>query len=60
MLLSTGSSCGGLEAYLAVQHNGRVKLIGVYNIGVIDAKKKGLMKGLKAGVWRTLVGSWVC
>jgi hypothetical protein len=48
--ITAGSSCGGLEAYSAAYHNDRVKLIGVYNSGVIDVKKKGLLKELKASV----------
>ncbi|QDS75397.1 hypothetical protein FKW77_002950 [Venturia effusa] len=48
--ITAGSSCGGLEAYSAAYHNDRVKLIGVYNSGVIDHRKKYLLKELKAGV----------
>ena len=48
--ITAGSSCGGLEAYSAAYHNPRVKLIGIYNSGVIDAKKKYLLQELKAGV----------
>ncbi|TID25077.1 hypothetical protein E2P81_ATG04181 [Venturia nashicola] len=48
--ITAGSSCGGLEAYSAAYHNPRVKLIGVYNSGVIDPRKKYLLKELKAAV----------
>lgn len=48
--ITAGSSCGGLEAYSTAYHNPRVKLIGVYNSGVIDPKKKYLLKELKAAV----------
>ncbi|KAF2402193.1 hypothetical protein EJ06DRAFT_520252 [Trichodelitschia bisporula] len=45
-----GSSCGGLEAYSTAYHNDRVKLIGVYNSGVIMPNKRALLQELKAGV----------
>jgi hypothetical protein len=48
--ITAGSSCGGLEAYSAAYHNDRVKLIGVYNSGVIDPRKKPLLQELKASV----------
>ena len=48
--ITAGSSCGGLEAYSAAYHNDRVKLIGIYNSGVIDPSKKPLLQELKASV----------
>lgn len=48
--ITAGSSCGGLEAYSGAYHDDRVKLIGVFNSGVIDPKKKYLLKELKAKV----------
>jgi hypothetical protein len=48
--ITAGSSCGGLEAYSAAYHNDRVKLIGIYNSGVIDSRKKPLLQELKASV----------
>jgi hypothetical protein len=39
-----------LEAYSAAYHNPRVKLIGIFNSGVIDSKKKYLLQELTAGV----------
>jgi hypothetical protein len=48
--ITAGSSCGGLEAYSAAYHNDRVKLVGVYNSGVLDAKKKPLLKEFKAKI----------
>jgi hypothetical protein len=48
--ITAGSSCGGLEAYSAAYHNDRVKLIGVYNSGVLTDSKKYLLQELKAKV----------
>jgi len=48
--ITAGSSCGGLEAYSAAYHNDRVKLIGVFNSGVIDSRKRPLLREIKAKV----------
>jgi hypothetical protein len=48
--ITAGSSCGGLEAYSAAYHNPKVKLIGVYNSGVINSRKRPLLRELKAKV----------
>jgi hypothetical protein len=48
--ITAGSSCGGLEAYSAAYKNPKVKLIGIYNSGVINAQKVPLLKELKAMV----------
>ncbi|KAF2664700.1 hypothetical protein BT63DRAFT_464788 [Microthyrium microscopicum] len=48
--MTAGSSCGGLEAYSAAYHNDKVKLIVPMNSGVIDPKKKYLLKEVKAPV----------
>jgi hypothetical protein len=48
--ITAGSSCGGLEAYSAAYHNPRVKLIGVYNSGVLNPQKVALLKELNSSV----------
>jgi hypothetical protein len=48
--ITAGSSCGGLEAYSAAYHNPRVKLIGIYNSGVLTPQKVPLLKELNASV----------
>jgi hypothetical protein len=48
--ITGGSSCGGLEAYSASYNNPRVKLVGVYNSGLLDAKKTPLLKELTAKI----------
>jgi hypothetical protein len=48
--ITAGSSCGGLEAYSAAYKNPRVKLIGVYNSGILDPRKTPLLKDLTAAV----------
>jgi hypothetical protein len=48
--ITAGSSCGGLEAYSAGYHEPRVKLIMPINSGVIDPRKKFMLKEIKAPV----------
>jgi hypothetical protein len=48
--ITAGSSCGGLEAYSAAYHNPRVKLIGVYNSGILMPQKVPLLKELNSSV----------
>jgi hypothetical protein len=48
--ITAGSSCGGLEAYSAAYKNPKVKLIGIYNSGVINPQKVPLLKELTAAV----------
>jgi hypothetical protein len=48
--ITAGSSCGGLEAYSAAYHNPRVKLIGVYNSGILTPAKVPLLRELNSSV----------
>jgi dienelactone hydrolase len=49
-IAAAGQSCGGLEAFSASYHDDRIKRTVLFNSGVVDAKKKYLLKELKAPV----------
>ncbi|KAF2668797.1 hypothetical protein BT63DRAFT_440877 [Microthyrium microscopicum] len=42
-----GQSCGGVEAYSASVYEPRVKLIGIFNTGVIDPARRWMLKDIK-------------
>ena len=45
-----GQSCGGVEAYSASVYDPRVKVIGIFNTGVIDPGRRWMLKELKQPV----------
>jgi hypothetical protein len=45
-----GQSCGGIEAYSAAYKDERIKQIGIFNSGVIDAEKRPLLTQIKQPV----------
>ncbi|KAF2427784.1 hypothetical protein EJ08DRAFT_592547, partial [Tothia fuscella] len=47
---AAGQSCGGVEAYSASINDPRVKVIGIYNTGVIDPGRRWMLKELKQPV----------
>jgi dienelactone hydrolase len=49
-IATAGQSCGGLEAYSAAYKDSRVKLIGIFNSGVIDATVRPLLAQIKVPV----------
>jgi len=46
-LAAAGQSCGGLESFSASYHDDRIKRTVLFNSGVVDRKKKYLLKELK-------------
>lgn len=47
---AAGQSCGGVEAYSASVFEPRVKVVGVYNTGVIDPGRRWYLKEMKQGI----------
>jgi len=46
-IAAAGQSCGGLESFSASYHDDRIKRTVLFNSGVVDPKKKYLLKELK-------------
>lgn len=44
---AAGQSCGGVEAYSASVLDSRVKVVGIYNTGVIDPGRRWYLKEMK-------------
>lgn len=44
---AAGQSCGGVEAYSASIYEPRVKLVGIFNTGVIDPARRWMLKDIK-------------
>lgn len=44
---AAGQSCGGVEAYSASVLEPRVKVVGIYNTGVIDPGRRWYLKEMK-------------
>lgn len=49
-IAAAGQSCGGLESFSASYHDDRIKRTVLFNSGVVDSKKKYLLKELKSPV----------
>lgn len=44
---AAGQSCGGVEAYSASVMEPRVKVVGIYNTGIIDPGRRWYLKEMK-------------
>jgi hypothetical protein len=51
---AAGQSCGGVEAYSASVLEPRVKVVGIYNTGVIDPGRRWYLKEMKQPIGITI------
>ncbi|KAE9971716.1 hypothetical protein EG328_005445 [Venturia inaequalis] len=47
---AAGQSCGGVEAYSASVFEPRVRVVGIYNTGVVDPGRRWYLKEMKQGI----------